>query len=99
MGIRAGSHAERNPYLEFGDERERRIAMAGLFLSLRWAHVVAGSMALMLFRIPVIAPKGGRAHVRAGWIYVFCMSVVVVTAFVMSALAFSVPLAIRQFTR
>ena len=73
--------------------------MAGLFLSLRWAHVVAGGMALILFWIPVIAPKGGRAHVRVGWIYVFCMSVVVVTAFVMSALAFSVPLAIRQLTR
>ena len=73
--------------------------MAGLFLSLRWAHVVAGGMALMLFWIPVIAPKGGRAHVRAGWIYVFCMSVVVVTAFVMSGLAFAVPLAIRQIAR
>ena len=73
--------------------------MADLFLSLRWAHVVAGSLALMLFWIPVIAPKGGRVHVRSGWIYVFCMSVVVVTALVISALAFSVPLAIRQFTR
>ncbi len=73
--------------------------MASVFVSLRWAHVVAGSIALMLFWIPVIAPKGGRVHVRAGWIYVLCMSVVVVTAFVMSALAFSVPLAIRQFTR
>lgn len=73
--------------------------MAGLFLSLRWAHVAAGSIALVLFWIPVIAPKGGRAHVRAGWFYGLCMSVVVVTAFVMSALAFSAPLAIRHFTR
>lgn len=73
--------------------------MAGLFLSLRWAHVAAGSIALILFWIPVISPKGGRTHVRAGWFYVLCMSVVVLTAFVMSALAFSVPLAIRQFTR
>jgi hypothetical protein len=73
--------------------------MAGLFLSLRWAHVAAGSIALILFWIPAIAPKGGRAHVRAGWFYVYCMSVVVVTAFVMSALAFSIPLAIRQLTR
>jgi hypothetical protein len=73
--------------------------MAALFLSLRWAHVAAGGIALMLFWVPVIAPKGGKAHVRAGWLYVLGMSVVAVTAFVMSALAFSVPLAIRQFTQ
>jgi hypothetical protein len=73
--------------------------MASLFQSLRWAHIAAGSIALILFWIPASARKGGRIHIRAGWVYVVCMSVVVVTAFTMSGLAFSFPLAVRRVTR
>jgi hypothetical protein len=73
--------------------------MANLFQSLRWVHIAAGSIALILFWIPAIAPKGGRTHIRAGWFYVLCMSVVVVTALAMSGLAFTVPLAVRQIAR
>jgi hypothetical protein len=73
--------------------------MANLFQSLRWVHIAAGSIALILFWIPAIAPKGGRTHIRAGWVYVVCMSVVVVTAFAMSGLAFTIPLAIRGITQ
>ena len=73
--------------------------MASLFQSLRWVHIAAGSVALILFWIPAIAPKGGRTHIRAGWVYVACMSVVVVTAFAMSGLAFTIPLAVRQIAR
>jgi hypothetical protein len=78
---------------------EGGVAMASLFQSLRWIHIAAGSIALILFWIPAIARKGGRTHIRAGWFYVACMSVVVVTAFAMSGLAFTIPLAIRQITR
>jgi hypothetical protein len=73
--------------------------MASLFHALRWIHIAAGTLALMLFWIPAIAPKGGRTHIRAGWFYAACMSVVVVTAFAMSGLAFTIPLAIRQIAR
>lgn len=73
--------------------------MANLFQSLRWVHIAAGSIALILFWIPAIARKGGRAHIRAGWVYVVCMSVVVVTAFAMSGLAFSIPLVVRQIAQ
>jgi hypothetical protein len=73
--------------------------MANLFQSLRWVHIAAGALALILFWIPAIARKGGRTHIRAGWFYVACMSVVVVTAFAMSGLAFAIPLAIRGITR
>ncbi len=73
--------------------------MASLFQSLRWAHIAAGSIALILFWIPAIARKGGRTHIRAGWFYVACMSVVVVTALAMSGLAFTIPLGVRQITR
>jgi hypothetical protein len=62
-------------------------------------HIAAGTIALILFWIPAIARKGGRTHVRAGWFYVACMSLVVVTAFIMSGLAFTIPLAIRRITR
>jgi hypothetical protein len=73
--------------------------MANLFQSLRWVHIAAGSIALTLFWIPAIAHKGGRTHIRAGWVYVVSMSVVVVTAFAMSGLAFTIPLAVRQIAR
>ena len=73
--------------------------MASLFQALRWVHIAAGSIALILFWIPAIARKGGKTHIRAGWFYVACMSVVVVTAFAMSGLAFTIPLAIRHITR
>ncbi len=73
--------------------------MANLFQWLRWLHVSAGGLALILFWIPALAPKGGRIHVRAGWFYAACMSVVVVTALSMSGLAFTIPLVVRQIAR
>ncbi len=73
--------------------------MANLFQWLRWGHVAAGGLALILFWIPAIARKGGRTHIRAGWFYVACMSVVVVTALAMSGLAFTIPLSIRRIAR
>jgi hypothetical protein len=73
--------------------------MANLFQWLRLVHIAAGSIALILFWIPAIAPKGGRTHIRAGWCYVVCMSLVVVTAFAMSGLAFTIPLAVRRIAR
>lgn len=73
--------------------------MANLFQWLRWMHVAAGGLALILFWIPAIARKGGRVHVRAGWFYVACMSVVVVTALAMSGLAFTIPLSVRRIAR
>jgi hypothetical protein len=68
-----------------------------MFQDLRWAHITAGSIALLLFWIPVAAPKGGRVHVRVGWAYAGLMSVVVATAFAMSGLAIATPLSIRHF--
>ena len=47
----------------------------------------------------MIARKGGRLHVRIGWTYAVCMSVVVFTAFTMSGLAFAFPLGVRHITR
>jgi hypothetical protein len=73
--------------------------MFELFQSIRWTHIAFGSIALTLFWIPVAAGKGGRLHVRIGWAYVACMSVVVLTAFTMSGLAFAFPLGVRNITQ
>lgn len=51
-----------------------------------------------MFWVPVAASKGGRLHVRIGWVYAGCMAVVVFTAFCMSGLAFAIPLRVRYFT-
>lgn len=45
------------------------------------------------------ASKGGRLHVKVGWVYACCMSVVVLTALSMSGLAFAWPFGVRHFTR
>jgi hypothetical protein len=94
--VRSLSLQNRPRFLSRAQEEAR---LATLFESLRWAHIAAGTIALLLFWIPAIARKGGRTHVRAGWFCVACMSVVVVTPFAMSGLAFTTPLAIRRITR
>ncbi len=58
--------------------------MALLFKSLLYLHMVAGSLSLILFWIPVFTRKGGKTHRQVGVVYVWCMSVVVGTAFLMS---------------
>ncbi len=72
--------------------------MAELFHDLRWIHIAAGTIALIVFWIPVAASKGSRLHVKVGWVYAGCMSVVVLTALSMSGLAFAAPLGVRHFT-
>ncbi len=72
--------------------------MAELFHDVRWIHIAAGTIALIVFWIPVAASKGGRLHVRIGWVYAGCMSVVVLTAFGMSGLAFAAPLGVRHLS-
>ncbi|MYE33485.1 MAG: hypothetical protein F4X23_01370 [Gemmatimonadales bacterium] len=48
-------------------------------------HVAAGFVGLAAFWVPVVARKGGRAHVRAGLVYAWCAYVVAVTAAVVGA--------------
>jgi hypothetical protein len=73
--------------------------MAELFQILRWLHIAVGSIALIVFWIPAFAKKGGKLHIRAGWVYVACMGIVVVTAFSMSGLAFTIPMVIRRISQ
>lgn len=52
--------------------------------SLLFIHVGAGSISLVLFWLPIITKKGGRAHITIGKAYVIAMWIVVITAFLLS---------------
>ncbi|NJC25668.1 hypothetical protein [Neolewinella antarctica] len=47
-------------------------------------HIFAGFSSIVLFFVPAIARKGGLAHARYGWYYVYCMWTVVITAGLLS---------------
>jgi len=47
-------------------------------------HVAVGFASLLSFLIPVIVKKGSKIHRKVGWIYVYSMWVVVVTAIILS---------------
>jgi hypothetical protein len=51
---------------------------------MRTLHIAVGSIALASMLVPMVAPKGGRTHRTAGWVFVASMSVVVITAVVLS---------------
>ena len=51
-------------------------------------HIAGGSLALLAMLPPLISRKGGRAHRRIGWVFVGGMTVVCVTAMLMSAVRF-----------
>jgi hypothetical protein len=52
------------------------------------AHVAGGSTALLSMFVPMLTKKGGRTHRRAGWVFVAGMTVVSITALVLSAARF-----------
>ena len=50
-----------------------------------YLHIAGGSAALLSMFIPMVAPKGGITHRRAGWVFVSGMTVVSITALALSA--------------
>lgn len=48
-------------------------------------HVIAGSAALLSMIVPMVSRKGGSLHRRAGWVFVGGMSIVTISALVLSA--------------
>jgi uncharacterized membrane protein len=42
-------------------------------------HIAAGCFALATFLIPMVTAKGGKAHRRAGWVFVAAMAVLAAT--------------------
>jgi hypothetical protein len=51
-------------------------------------HITGGAAALLSMAIPMVAKKGRRLHRRAGWIFAGGMTVVSITALVLSAARF-----------
>ena len=55
-----------------------------MYVPLLYLHILAGSLSLVLFWIPILTKKGRLNHKRIGKLYVISMSVVVGSAFVLS---------------
>src|SRR5262245_60101406 len=55
-----------------------------LITALRWIHISAGTIALVLAPLAMLTVKGGRAHRLWGKIYFWAMAVVAVTAVVLA---------------
>src|SRR5262245_26870602 len=52
---------------------------------LRWLHIVPGFLGLAIMWIPLVARKGGRAHLAAGKVFVICAWIVGVSALIACA--------------
>lgn len=53
----------------------------------RWlflGHAIAGALALLVLTIPLVSKKGGKLHVKAGWIYTGAMLFVGLSALVIT---------------
>lgn len=48
------------------------------------AHILGGAIALATFALPLFSAKGGKTHVRTGWVYSAAMFTVAVTTFVIT---------------
>lgn len=54
---------------------------------IRWLfllHAFAGTLALFVFLIPILSKKGGKLHIKAGWIYTYAMVFVGFSAFIIT---------------
>ena len=60
--------------------------MESIAKPLLFIHVLAGSISLVLFWLPVIVKKGGKIHNQVGKAYVWAMWVVVISAFLLSVI-------------
>jgi len=47
-------------------------------------HIIAGSISLVSFFIPLLVKKGGNLHRKIGWIYVYTMWAVIISALLLS---------------
>jgi uncharacterized membrane protein len=54
-----------------------------VFSFFRWLHIIGGFTALLVFWVPIITKKGGKIHNFVGWLFVWAMAVVSISAFYM----------------
>lgn len=48
--------------------------------AIRWIHVFAGGLTLLVMPIPMVTRKGGKTHRRAGWVFVAAMALLCVSS-------------------
>ncbi len=65
--------------------RAHPLCMMVVFKIALWIHVVAGTVALSVFWLPLVTKKGGLAHRRVGWVYVVAAGTIALTAFIRCA--------------
>jgi hypothetical protein len=70
--------------------------MSIIHSSLFYLHILFGSMALLLFWVPLVSKKGGLDHRKFGFYYTTTMYVVAATGALMAVLVISAPLVIKQ---
>ena len=54
---------------------------------IRWlflTHAIAGTLALFILVIPLLSKKGGKLHVKTGWLYTGAMSFVGISALIIT---------------
>lgn len=60
--------------------------MEAIYKVILMGHIIAGSISLVLFWIPVIVKKGSKIHNKVGIVYVYFMWIVVISAAVLCIL-------------
>ena len=68
--------------------------MSALHSVLLYIHIGLGSMALLLYWLPVISKKGSRLHIRAGQVFYYFMLTVSASGMLMSLLGLFDPVGI-----
>ena len=58
--------------------------MDAMIAGVRFVHVVAGTMALLVALVPMLTAKGGGTHRRWGQVYFWAMAVVALTAVILA---------------
>src|SRR5271156_5531199 len=65
----------------------RRLTLTPMMIAFKlalWIHVLAGTVALSVFWLPLVTKKGGLAHRRVGWVYVVAAATIALTTFLRS---------------
>ena len=47
-------------------------------------HIIAGFVSLVLFWLPILVKKGGKLHIKIGWVYTYTMWFVVISSGLLS---------------
>lgn len=68
--------------------------MSALHSMLLYAHIGLGSVALLLYWLPIISKKGSRLHIRAGQVFYYLMLTVSASGMLMSLLGLFDPVGI-----